>query len=507
MPHRMIRLTLLVAGLVLSAAGPAFAAPPRENRQLESLRSRHAELKREQAAELSELAAQLERIGATDAAHEAYALAVSADPQRIVVNRLPRRVQPEPTLTLPAGERSLRLKLRKLREEQSVDLYMLSRQALTAKSTHYAYELLREAAARDPDNPTARRVLGFLRMGDEWLTPFEARMRRSGNVWDETFGWLPDDHVERYKAGERYHQGRWISKENDVELHRDFDHGWVTRTEHYLVKTNHSLERGVEIASRLETYHAFFVETFAGFFSRPEDLQTLFRGTSTRNTEAKPYEVHYFATRDEYNKRLVAKIPTIAVTNGLYYTEDRVAYFFHDEKLTLDDTLYHEATHQYMYESRPRDRLVATQAHFWVIEGIACYMESFKPGEEALSLGNPNHARIDAARYRYLTEGVYTPLGQFASMGLTEFQTLPLNEMQRNYSQAAGLAHFFMHYDGGRYRDALIEHLAQLYNGAGPTRRQAQNLAELTGVSYTELDRQYGEYMRNLGEPRAAVEE
>ena len=55
------------------------------------------------------------------------------------------------------------------------------------------------------------------------------------------------------------------------------------------------------------------------------------------------------------------------------------------------------------------------------------------------------------------------------------------------------------------YRDALIEHLAQLYNGAGPSRRQAQNLAELTGAPYTALDRQYGEYMRSLGAPRAAV--
>ncbi|HEX6985240.1 MAG TPA: hypothetical protein VF170_07680, partial [Planctomycetaceae bacterium] len=115
--------------------------------------------------------------------------------------------------------------------------------------------------------------------------------------------------------------------------------------------------------------------------------------------------------------------------------------------------------------------------------------------------------RIVAARYRYLTEGHYVPLGRFAAMGLNEFQTLPFDEMQRNYSQAAGLAHFFMHYDGGRYCDALIEHLAQLYNGPGPNRRMAQNLAELTGVSYTELDRQYGEYMRSLGEPQTAAAE
>ncbi len=505
MPCRMMVCLLFAAGLFLSAAAPVSAKSPRENRQIESLRQRHAELRRAQAEELSALARELEQAGAVDAAREAYAFAVPTDPQQIVVNRLPRNIQPQLSHDLPSAERSLRLKFRKLRKDQSFELYKLSRQALAAKSTHYAYELLREAAARDPDNEIARRVLGFERLGDEWVTPFEARMRRSGHVWDDTFGWQEERHLERYRNGERYYQGRWISKENEAELRRDFENGWQIRTEHYLIKTNHSLERGVEIASRLETYHDFFVETFAGFFSRPEDLQTLFRGTSTRDARPNVYEVHYFATRDEYNKRLVKKIPRIAETNGLYYTEDRVAYFFHDDQLTLDDTLYHEATHQYMYESRARDRLVATQAHFWIIEGIACYLESFRPGKGTLSIGERNHPRLIAARYHYLTNGSYVPLGRFAAMGLSEFQNQPIEDLRRNYSQAAGLAHFFMHYEDGLYRDALIEHLAQLYNGAGPNRRQAQNLAELTGVSYTELDKQYGEYMRSLGEPRGVV--
>src|SRR5690606_26506722 len=133
------------------------------------------------------------------------------------------------------------------------------------------------------------------------------------------------------------------------------------------------------------------------------------------------------------------------------------------------------------------------------------YMESFRSENGKILIGDPNHPRIQAARYRYLTENHYVPLGRFASMGLMEFQSLPFNEMQRNYSQAAGLAHFFMHEGGGRYRGALIEHLAQLYHGVGPRRRPVQNLAELTGVAYATLDQQYGEYMKSLGEPRAAA--
>ncbi|MBA3312645.1 MAG: DUF1570 domain-containing protein [Planctomycetaceae bacterium] len=501
MPQRMIHLCLAFSFGALTFLGVAEAA---ESRQLEQLKARHATLRRDYAETLASLAHDLEAVGAIDAAGEAWKLAVPPNPREIVVTRLPSQVQPEVPHDVPAEERALRLKLRKAREQQSTELYQLSRQALSppTRSVQLAFELLRESAVQNPDNAIARKVLGFVRAGDEWLTPFERRKRQAGEVWHDRYGWLPKDHVQRYEAGERNYEGRWITAENEAELRRDFDNCWEVRTEHYLVKTNHSLERGVEVASRLEVFHDFFMETFAGFFSGPEDLKSLFGGGTSRATSRSPYEIHYYRDRNEYNQKLVVEFPVIGITNGLYFTKDRVAYFFHDPTLTLDDTLYHEATHQLMYECLPRQREVATQAHFWVIEGIACYMESFRPGEGLVSLGNVNHDRIRAAQYRY-EDGYYVPLGQFAAKGLHQFQSEPSNVLQKNYSQAAGLSHFFMHYDDGRYRDALVEHLSQLYHGVGAARRPVQNLAVLTGVAYTTLDRQYGEYMKSLAAPAA----
>lgn len=502
MRQRLIGRMLAVAVVLGAVVQSASAA---ESKPLTLVRAQHAELRRKQAEVLADLAGKLEQAGAADAAAEARKLAVPPDGKRIEFEKLPAKVQAEPSLELPREQRDLLQKLRTARQKCANDLFLLSKRALGAGSVGYAYELVREAAVQDPDNVAARKILGYVRAGDEWLTAFQSRMRRTGQVWHPKFGWIPEADVRQYEAGQRKSKGRWITAEQDAELHRDFENAWEVRTEHYLVKTNHSLERGVEVATRLEAFHDFFVETFAGFYNKPEDLKTLFGNGTARVVEAKPHEVHYFRTRDEYNKRLVSKIPTIAVTNGLYYTSDRVAYFFHDDKLTSDDTLYHEETHQLMYECLSRDREVANQAHFWVIEGIACYMESFRPGEGKVSLGDPNHVRIVAARYRYLTDKHYVPLGKFAAMGLLEFQTLPFSELQRNYSEAAGLAHFFMQYDDGRYRDALVEHLSQLYHTVGPGRRPVQNLAELTGIAYTELDRQYGEYMKALGAPTATA--
>ena len=52
-----------------------------------------------------------------------------------------------------------------------------------------------------------------------------------------------------------------------------------------------------------------------------------------------------------------------------------------------------------------------------------------------------------------------------------------------------------MHYQGGVYRDALVEHLSQIYN-PGRRNQPAASLAELTGVSFADLDKQYGDYLR-----------
>ena len=209
-----------------------------------------------------------------------------------------------------------------------------------------------------------------------------------------------------------------------------------------------------------------------------------------------PYEVHYYRTRDEYIQRLRGKVPKIEITNGLYYTSDRTAYFYFDPQQQSSDTIFHEATHQLFYENQKQERQIALRENFWIIEGIACYMESFRQEDGQWTTGDPRHVRIDSARYRFLHDGYYVPLAQFAAMGMTDFQTS--QNITKNYSQATGLAHFFMHYDGGRYRDALVEHLSQLYRADPRGRTRVQSLEDLTGTSYPDLDRQYAEHLKEL---------
>ena len=475
------------------------------NNRLKRYQEQHRAQRRKLDVTLRDYARFCDRKGLVEEAARVQKLLKPVRVKMRHIDSLPAKVQPKIPANLPEEERTWRIQVRYAQKEYAKELYILSRRALHAGSPSYAYRLVREVAIHDPDHKTARRLLGHVRSGDNWLTPFAAEMARSRFVWHDTFGWLKQSHVKRYENGERRFKGRWISSAKEAELCRDFRNAWKVRTDHYLVITNHSLERGVEIATALEEYYRVFFQTFAAFFNTPEQLQKLFEGNvkrTRRSLKSKPYIVHYYRTRDEYNQRLVKKIPQIEITNGLYYTSDRIAYFFHNPEATDNSTLYHEATHQLFYESEMRRRPIGERKDFWIIEGIACYMESFRQENGRISLGNPLYTRFVAARHRFLVDNYYVPLERFASMGMHEFQTDP--SIARNYSQASGLTQFFMEYEGGKYRDALIEHLTQLYHQKLRSRTETQSLAELTGTGFTELDKQYGEFLKKVKDDLAS---
>ena len=493
-----------VAALILLAAfvwlgwgsAAAFASSPKSTkteRALANLQTQHREAHRLFAVDLERIAQHCEANGLKGITPRIRQLAEPVDPDVLRFEPLPRQVQP--AIPAPAeGEFSWQTELRVHRKEYAAELDRFASQAVKAGLPSYAYQLVRETAFHDSDHVRARRLLGFVRHKEEWLSPFEADKLKKNSVWTEQWGWLPKTHVARYQKGERLNGIRWVSAERDAELRREFSKGWEIRTEHYLLKTNLSLEQGVALASSLEEFQRFFEQTFAGFFNDTRRMQLLFDNpTAAARTLAKPYQIHYFRSKDEYVTRLRGKYSDrITITNGLYDTDDLTVYSFHNPQAAAEPTLYHEATHQLLAAILKPSPVIAKDENFWLIEGIACYIESFRVKDGEVSLGDPRCERFLAARYRKTVDRYYLPLEKFTSLGKDAFQAHP--QIENNYSQASGLAHFFMHFDGGRYRDDLIEHLHQLYQQA-ETGRRPKSLEDLTGVDFADLDQQYGEYV------------
>jgi hypothetical protein len=437
------------------------------------------------ADKLAELSAWCARQNLDDAVQSLDSWLPRREPDQLTLFVVPRAATPvaKDAAELPEW----RKKWQDLRNGQADRLMALARQAVSEHRLSMVNELVVEALRENPDHEQARRMLGYVPSRGAWRTPFEIRQLRAGKVWHDKFGWLPKAHVERYEQGERFALGRWMTADEEAALRRDLRRGWRIETEHYLVTTNPSLEEGVALARRLETLFEIWQQVFAPYLATEAEFKRRFDGRAAPRVP-RQHEVVYYRTRAEYNDALHTSQPKIDITLGIYFDGNRKAYFFAGQDQE-PGTLYHEATHQLFQETRRVAPRVARDDNFWIVEGIACYMESLQQHDGYWTLGGSNAGRMPAARHRLLVDKFYVPLADLVQLSMESLQQD--DQIAMLYSQSAGLADFLMHADGGRYRDALARYLTAIYTG----RAAPRTLAETTGTDYETLDRQYRAFM------------
>lgn len=490
--------------------------------------------------ELSQLSQQCFDNGLKDLAQDVTVLSLDLT-ETSQSPSLPRMARLPIGANVPQAERIVMNRLQTLRVDKAKELYSLARSALrVAKMPSLAYELIHDVLRLDPDHKLARAVLGQQLFHDsrrkndpayagEWVSPFEAS-RRTGTkpeVNHPVYGWIAASNVARFDEGLRPWKGRWISAAKEAELRRDFANGWEVRTEHFLVRTNTSLEEGVAVSRKLEVYYGWLYSNFAAFFDTPADLQKRFEQAQPgirRRTNNRPMEVHFYASREEYNQRTRGKVPPTIVTNGLYWEPDRTCYLFRNPEDPGLSTAFHEATHQILDWATRDNRQVAARkllrvtggrsgkqwvlcrnSNFWLLEGIACYMESFQIDGDTgnVSIGSPDYIRFVGATHRLLQDDFYIDLRTFSGLGKDAFRKHP-NHTQL-YTQGSGFAHFLLHYDDGVYRDAFVQLLSEVYRPNLATITTEPSLEKLTGVPFDAMDLQYRQHMNTLANQQVAA--
>jgi len=488
----------LQAVFFLVACAGCFA--PASSARAEDLYETARGLVEDYAGQLAELADWCDQRGLADQARKTRSWLSLRDPTKLYVTVLPQEVgRPEPPADSPADLIEWDTRFGRLRRDQANALFELSRRAIRSHRASLAFDLVLAALRENPDHEAIRRLLGYQAYRGQWRSLYEVQKLRSGQVWHDRFGWLPRAYVHRYEEGQRVLDGQWISAEEDAQRRRHINVGWDIETEHYMIRTNHSIEAGVDLGRQLERLYRVWKQLFIRFYASEAEVAALFAGGSRRRAPIRPGRRHgvvYFRDRDDYNRSLRPTLPNIEISIGVYVENSRRAYFFAGEDYDRR-TLYHEATHQLFHESRPVAPGVGLKQNFWIIEGIAMYMESLREEDGYHVLGGFDDLRMQAARYRLLNDGFYVPLAEFTSYGMEAIQSD--KRIATLYSQAAGLTHFLIHYDGGRYRDALVAYLASVYSGHD----NANTLAQLTGTRYSELDRQYREFMEQGPQPAA----
>ncbi|MGA2035504.1 MAG: hypothetical protein ABSG68_24915 [Thermoguttaceae bacterium] len=483
---------LVRAAIMVAAICTGVAPSPRA--EGENLRGEAKSLRAKYARDIEQLAAWCEKEGLAPEAKQTRAIPAQDDPCKLYLPVLPREVGPlKLAEDSPAALVQWNTRLTKLREEDAAALYDLARRAIRQHQPSLAYEVLLTVIGENPDHEGARRVFGYQKFHDQWRTAYEARKLRSGMVWHEKFGWLSKANLQRYLDGQRPAGSRWISAQEDARLHRDIRSGWEVESEHYQIRTNRSIEAAVALGQKLETLCRLWQQIFIRFHASEAYIDGLLNGRAqTVRGDAPRYNVVYFRDHDDYTRSLRSRVPNLGISLGIYMPQDRTAYFFAGDE-DAGRVLNHEATHQLFQQTRHAPLDVGRNANFWVIEGIAMFMETLHQEHGYYVLGGLDDVRMLAARQHLIDGDFFVPLAQLTAYGTERLQSDP--KVSSLYSQMAAMTNFLVFYDGGRYRDALVAYLTAVYSN----RATLKTLAELTGAGYAELDRQYQEFMKAGG--------
>lgn len=372
-------------------------------------------------------------------------------------------------------------------------LFADAQRAAEAGESSRAFELATLTLHADPEHAAARHVLGYESVEGEWLTPYQATQRGRGYRWDGRFGWLRPEELARYEVGERRDGRRWLSAEEDAAARTDINDGWTVRTDHFVVRTNHSLEAGARLAAELEGLFQVWRQSFAGYWLKDREVRALFAGERSARKRSRPMHVDYHRDKASYVAELRRRQPRIAETLGIYFDDTRSAHFYHSDDPAQADllrsTLYHEATHQLFAENGPGRRGAGREANFWLVEGVACYFELLAPveGQAAYTLGAPAQGRLPSA----VAHGPVLPLAELAALGQSDLQRLP--DLPAVYAQATGLVAMLRHGEAAD-REALVGTLRAVYSG----QPDGEELARQTGRANGELDAAYRRFLANL---------
>jgi len=380
---------------------------------------------------------------------------------------------------LSEAEQNIRAKWMAARGEQADRLSKLADRALIAGNADATVQLLHEVLRERPHDKKARQALGLNKSAKSGKAARSMKPRVSRTA-EHAYGWPAGGY-------------------------------WRMQTEHFILTTNHSPAAAEELATILEEFHTLWEQLFVSYWTTPAAVRQSMSGRGLSRRSGAKHRVVLFKSREEYTDHLKRIEPQAALTLGIYRDKDRTAYFFYGDK-QFHSTWRHEVAHQLFYESLRRGQRVGTEHNFWLIEGVALYLESLQRietcGSDAdglpcknayYTVGGFDAERLQFARYRALNEGFYVPSSELSQLGRVALQQDP--RIRRLYSQSAGLTHFLLDGADGHYRSATLKLLRDIYNGVD----KADSMSSLAATTPTEIDNAYRQFLFVQNEQLAAL--
>ena len=302
-----------------------------------------------------------------------------------------------------------------------------------------AYMRLWEAHHEDPSNLEVRRFLGI-----PTTEPFvfQARRGRSSPRWlawrPGTYAQVDTSHFSIFSSADEK-----TTRQVAADLEMCF---WVWTQLFFPL-----WEGAAQVASAFED------------FQPSDSISDYLAATRPRLSIRRQFQVVLLKDAEQYQKTLQAEGPGIELSTG-FYSDSLRTIFLYGVDGEAAETRRHELTHQ-LFREATRSGLgqesPGEKSDFWMVEGIAGYMESLVIGDRHATVGGWDSPRLQYARYRVLAGGDQIPPAELMSDGQKDAQNR--SDLSRWYSHSIAHIHSLMDGNDAQARHWLYERLARLY--------------------------------------------
>jgi hypothetical protein len=158
-------------------------------------------------------------------------------------------------------------------------------------------------------------------------------------------------------------------------------------------------------------------------------------------------------------------------------------------------TLYHEVSHQLLFETAGPNAYTRNVGNYWVFEGLGTYFETISPQSDgSLAVGGLTGPRIEAAIRALVVNGQLIPLAEFVALDQNAFNSK--SDIYLHYQQAMALTVFLMQWHDGTYRDAFLDYVRDAYRGR-IKHGAGRSLQSRLGQPYATLDSQFLDFLKS----------
>jgi hypothetical protein len=307
-----------------------------------------------------------------------------------------------------------------------------------------AYMRVWQEHQKDPSNLDVRRFLG---LPTEEPFVFQAKRGRSSPRWLEwrpgTFAQVDTSHFTIFSTADELTSRR---------VAEDLEHCYWVWTQLFFPLWEGSAQ----------------VTTAFADWDPDQSLVEFLATRRPRLSIRRQLQVVLLKDKEQYRRTLAAEGNAIEQSTGFYSDSLRTIFLYGIDDDAVE-TRRHELTHQLFREatrSSLGQAMPGEQSDFWLVEGIAGYMESMKIGERQATIGGWDASRLQYARYRVLVGQDLMLPDELMRDGLQQAQRR--DDLARWYSHSIANVHALM--DGGdvTIRRWLYHRLSSLYRSRSP---------------------------------------